>query len=134
MFIFFCPLTRVPPARSQVVINLGLVYKVQHHCGVIFQFVAFVRKRKRMVPDIVAAGGRYDHLVGFLSVWRGGSSGGRAASPVTERSAVGVPLNLSQLGQDALPAMPRTSGSGCLVVVVVVGGARGLPLIGCQLC
>lgn len=48
----------------QVVINLGLVYKVQHHSGVIFQFVAFIKKRKRTVPDILAAGGRYDHLVG----------------------------------------------------------------------
>lgn len=52
----------------QVVINLGLVYKVQYHSGVIFQFVAFIRKRKRTVPDIVAAGGRYDHLVGLLQV------------------------------------------------------------------
>ncbi|KAG7259067.1 hypothetical protein CRUP_026599, partial [Coryphaenoides rupestris] len=39
--------------KLQVVVNLGLVYKVQHHSGVIFQFVAFVRKRKRTVPDIV---------------------------------------------------------------------------------
>lgn len=46
-----------------MVVNLGLVYKVQHHSGVFFQFVAFVRKRKRTVPDIIAAGGRYDHLV-----------------------------------------------------------------------
>lgn len=78
---FFCPLTRVSPPCSQVVINLGLVYKVQHHCGVIFQFVAFVRKRKgtRTVPDIVAAGGRYDHLVGFPSGWCGSSSGGGAS-------------------------------------------------------
>ena len=50
-----------------MVVNLGLVYKVQHHSGVIFQFVAFIRKRKRTVPDIVAAGGRYDHLVGFTA-------------------------------------------------------------------
>lgn len=64
MFVCRCPLTRVSAPRSQVVIYLGLVYKVQHHCGVIFQFVAFVKKRKRTVPDIVAAGGRYDHLVG----------------------------------------------------------------------
>lgn len=78
LFFFFlflsCPLTRVPPLRLQVVINLGLVYKVQHHCGVIFQFVAFVRKRKRTVPDIVAAGGRYDHLVGCQHV-QGDQSG-----------------------------------------------------------
>lgn len=74
-FFFFCPPTRVSPLCSQVVINLGLVYKVQHHCGVIFQFVAFVRKRKRTVPDIVAAGGRYDHLVSFQGVWCDRSSG-----------------------------------------------------------
>lgn len=53
----------------QVVINLGLVYKVQHHSGVIFQFVAFIRKRKKIVPDIVAAGGRYDHLVGVTAAY-----------------------------------------------------------------
>lgn len=41
------------------------MYKVQHHSGVIFQFVAFIKKRKRTAPDIIAAGGRYDHLVGF---------------------------------------------------------------------
>lgn len=46
-----------------MVVNLGLVYKVQHHCGVIFQFVAFIKKHRRTVPDIMAAGGRYDHLV-----------------------------------------------------------------------
>lgn len=49
-------------------INLGLVYKVQHHSGVIFQFVAFIRKRRRTVADILAAGGRYDHLVGFTVI------------------------------------------------------------------
>uniref|UniRef100_A0AAX7UEW5 non-specific serine/threonine protein kinase n=1 Tax=Astatotilapia calliptera TaxID=8154 RepID=A0AAX7UEW5_ASTCA len=49
--------------KLMVVINLGLVYKVQHHSGVIFQFVAFIRKRRRTVPDILAAGGRYDHLI-----------------------------------------------------------------------
>ena len=58
MFVCWC---------LQVVVNLGLVYKVQHHSGVIFQFVAFIRKRKRTVADIVAAGGRYDHLVGGYS-------------------------------------------------------------------
>uniref|UniRef100_A0A8C1UB93 Eukaryotic translation initiation factor 2 alpha kinase 4 n=1 Tax=Cyprinus carpio TaxID=7962 RepID=A0A8C1UB93_CYPCA len=49
--------------KLQVVVNLGLVYKVQHHCGVIFQFVAFIKRRKRTVPDVLAAGGRYDHLI-----------------------------------------------------------------------
>lgn len=60
----FSPHFNADVSSLQVVVNLGLVYKVQHHSGVIFQFVAFIRKRKRTVPDIVAAGGRYDHLVG----------------------------------------------------------------------
>lgn len=48
---------------SQVSINLGLVYKVQQHNGVIFQFVAVIRRRQRAVSEILAAGGRYDLLV-----------------------------------------------------------------------
>lgn len=47
----------------QVLINLGLVYKVQQHSGIIFQFVAFIRRRQRAVSEILAAGGRYDLLV-----------------------------------------------------------------------
>lgn len=67
-FFLFCFSFNKNVSALQVVVNLGLVYKVQHHSGVIFQFVAFIRKRKRTVPDIVAAGGRYDHLVRFTVV------------------------------------------------------------------
>ncbi|XP_074221995.1 eIF-2-alpha kinase GCN2 isoform X3 [Camelus bactrianus] len=49
--------------KLQVLINLGLVYKVQQHNGIIFQFVAFIRRRQRAIPEILAAGGRYDLLV-----------------------------------------------------------------------
>ncbi|XP_064341815.1 eIF-2-alpha kinase GCN2 isoform X3 [Camelus dromedarius] len=48
--------------KLQVLINLGLVYKVQQHNGIIFQFVAFIRRRQRAIPEILAAGGRYDLL------------------------------------------------------------------------
>ena len=47
----------------QVLINLGLVYKVQQHNGIIFQFVAIIRRRQRAISEILAAGGRYDLLV-----------------------------------------------------------------------
>ncbi|XP_023370051.1 eIF-2-alpha kinase GCN2 isoform X2 [Otolemur garnettii] len=53
--------------KLQVLINLGLVYKVQQHSGIIFQFVAFIRRRQRAVPEILAAGGRYDLLVTISS-------------------------------------------------------------------
>uniref|UniRef100_A0A672HF79 Protein kinase domain-containing protein n=1 Tax=Salarias fasciatus TaxID=181472 RepID=A0A672HF79_SALFA len=74
--------------KLRVVVNLGLVYKVQHHSGVIFQFVAFIRKRKRTVPDIVAAGGRYDHLI---LEFRG------PASTVPVPSAVGASVALDKI-------------------------------------
>lgn len=51
------------PFPPQVSINLGLVYKVQQHNGIIFQFLAFSKRRQRVVPEILAAGGRYDLLV-----------------------------------------------------------------------
>lgn len=54
---------------SQVLINLGLVYKVQQHNGIIFQFVALIKRRQRAVSEILAAGGRYDLLVRAGSVF-----------------------------------------------------------------
>lgn len=47
-------------------INLGLVYKMQLHNGIIFQFIAYVKRRQRIVTEILAAGGRYDHLVSII--------------------------------------------------------------------
>uniref|UniRef100_A0A8C2DLR8 Eukaryotic translation initiation factor 2 alpha kinase 4 n=1 Tax=Cyprinus carpio TaxID=7962 RepID=A0A8C2DLR8_CYPCA len=71
-----------------VVVNLGLVYKVQHHCGVIFQFVAFIKRRKRTVPDVLAAGGRYDHLISQFH-------GPAVSGPVP--SAVGASIALDKI-------------------------------------
>lgn len=98
--------------KLQVVINLGLVYKVQHHCGVIFQFVAFVRKRNRTVPDIVAAGGRYDHLI---QEFRG------PASTVPVPSAVGASLALEKVCLAMASMEEPPSVSSCDVLVVPVG-------------
>ncbi|KAF3701327.1 eIF-2-alpha kinase GCN2 [Channa argus] len=98
--------------KLQVVVNLGLVYKVQHHCGVIFQFVAFIRKRKRTVPDIVAAGGRYDHLI---LEFRGPA----ATSPVP--SAVGASVALDKICAAIANMEEPPSVSSCDTIVVPVG-------------
>ncbi|KAM7402881.1 hypothetical protein PAMA_003688 [Pampus argenteus] len=98
--------------KLQVVVNLGLVYKVQHHSGVIFQFVAFIRKRKRIVPDIVAAGGRYDCLI--LEV-RG------PASTVPVSSAVGASVALDKVCAAMANMEEPPSVSSCDVLVVPVG-------------
>uniref|UniRef100_A0A667YT01 eIF-2-alpha kinase GCN2 n=1 Tax=Myripristis murdjan TaxID=586833 RepID=A0A667YT01_9TELE len=98
--------------KLQVVVNLGLVYKVQHHSGVIFQFVAFIRKRKRTVPDIVAAGGRYDHLI---LEFRGPAS----TAPVP--SAVGASVALDKVCAAVANMEEPPSVSSCDVLVVPVG-------------
>ncbi|KAM6961283.1 eIF-2-alpha kinase GCN2 [Aplochiton taeniatus] len=98
--------------KLQVVVNLGLVYKVQHHCGVIFQFVAFIRKRRRLVPDIVAAGGRYDHLI---AEFRGPSS----TTPVP--SAVGASVALDTVCAALATMEEPPPVSSCDVLVVPVG-------------
>uniref|UniRef100_A0AAY5EBD4 eIF-2-alpha kinase GCN2 n=1 Tax=Electrophorus electricus TaxID=8005 RepID=A0AAY5EBD4_ELEEL len=98
--------------KLQVVVNLGLVYKVQHHCGVIFQFVAFIKKRRRTVPDIVAAGGRYDHLV--LEFRAPG-----ATAPVP--SAVGASIALDKICTAVATMAEPPSVSSCDVLVVPVG-------------
>ncbi|KAF7664989.1 hypothetical protein LDENG_00158310 [Lucifuga dentata] len=98
--------------KLQVVVNLGLVYKVQHHSGVIFQFVAFIRKRKRTVPDIVAAGGRYDH---WILEFRGPAS----TAPVP--SAVGASVALDKICAAVANMEEPPSVSSCDVLVVPVG-------------
>ncbi|KAI7805015.1 putative eukaryotic translation initiation factor 2-alpha kinase 4, partial [Triplophysa rosa] len=98
--------------KLQVVVNLGLVYKVQHHSGIIFQFVAFIRKRKRTVPDILAAGGRYDHLIVEFR-------GPTAAGPVP--SAVGASIALDKICSAVANMEEAPVGSFCDVLVVPVG-------------
>ncbi|XP_037097500.1 eIF-2-alpha kinase GCN2 [Syngnathus acus] len=98
--------------KLPVVVNLGLVYKVQHHSGIIFQFVAFIRKRKRIVPDILAAGGRYDHLI---LEFRG------PASTVPVPSAVGASVALDKVCAVVASMEEPPSVSSCDVLVVPVG-------------
>lgn len=98
--------------KLQVVVNLGLVYKVQHHCGVIFQFVAFIRRRKRTVPDILAAGGRYDHLIKEFH-------GPTVSGPVP--SAVGASIALDKICTAVANMEEPPPVSSCDVLVVPVG-------------
>ncbi|KAF3844746.1 hypothetical protein F7725_007909 [Dissostichus mawsoni] len=85
---------------------------VQHHCGIIFQFVAFIRKRKRTVPDILAAGGRYDHLI---LEFRG------PASTVPVPSAVGASVALDKVCAAIANMEEPPSVSSCDALVVPVG-------------
>lgn len=106
--------------KLPVVINLGLVYKVQRHSGIIFQFVAFIRKRKRMVPDIVAAGGRYDHLiVEFQSP--------ASTAPIT--SAVGASVALDKVCAAVASMEEPPPMSSCDALVVPVGHSSLLKAI-----
>ncbi|ELW48177.1 Eukaryotic translation initiation factor 2-alpha kinase 4 [Tupaia chinensis] len=79
--------------KLQVLINLGLVYKVQQHNGIIFQCVAFIRRRQRAVPEILAAGGRYDLLIPQFR-------GPQAMGPVP--TAIGVSIAIDKISAAVL--------------------------------
>lgn len=98
--------------KIQVVVNLGLVYKVQQHCGVVFQFVAFIKKRKRIVPDILAAGGRYDHLILDFR-------GPAAIAPMASAVGASVAFDKICIAVAAMEESPPVSS--CDVLVFPVG-------------
>uniref|UniRef100_A0A8D2L6V2 eIF-2-alpha kinase GCN2 n=1 Tax=Varanus komodoensis TaxID=61221 RepID=A0A8D2L6V2_VARKO len=98
--------------KSQVSINLGLVYKIQQHNGIIFQFIAYIKRRQRIVTDILAAGGRYDHLIPQFR-------GPQAVGPVP--SAVGVSIAIDRISSAVLNLEEPVTLSTCDLLVVSVG-------------
>ncbi|PNJ27391.1 EIF2AK4 isoform 4 [Pongo abelii] len=98
--------------KLQVLINLGLVYKVQQHNGIIFQFVAFIKRRQRAVPEILAAGGRYDLLIPQFR-------GPQALGPVP--TAIGVSIAIDKISAAVLNMEEPVTISSCDLLVVSVG-------------
>ncbi|KAM6202509.1 eIF-2-alpha kinase GCN2 [Rhynchocyon petersi] len=98
--------------KLQVLINLGLVYKVQQHSGVIFQFVAFIRRRQRAVPEILAAGGRFDLLIPQFR-------GPQALGPVP--TAIGVSIAVDKISAAVVSMEEPVTISSCDLLVVSIG-------------
>uniref|UniRef100_A0A7N5JDF9 eIF-2-alpha kinase GCN2 n=1 Tax=Ailuropoda melanoleuca TaxID=9646 RepID=A0A7N5JDF9_AILME len=98
--------------KLQVLINLGLVYKVQQHNGVIFQFVAVIRRRQRAVSEILAAGGRYDLLIPQFR-------GPQALGPIP--TAVGVSIAIDKISAAILNMEEPVTISSCDLLIVSVG-------------
>nr|D4A7V9.2 RecName: Full=eIF-2-alpha kinase GCN2; AltName: Full=Eukaryotic translation initiation factor 2-alpha kinase 4; AltName: Full=GCN2-like protein [Rattus norvegicus] len=98
--------------KLQVSINLGLVYKVQQHNGIIFQFLAFSKRRQRVVPEILAAGGRYDLLIPKFR-------GPQALGPVP--TAVGVSIAIDKIFAAVLNMGEPVTVSSCDLLVVSAG-------------
>ncbi|KAJ1078985.1 hypothetical protein CapIbe_009233 [Capra ibex] len=98
--------------KLQVLINLGLVYKVQQHSGIIFQFVAFIRRRQRAISEILAAGGRYDLLIPQFR-------GPQALGPVP--AAIGVSIAIDKITTAVLNMEEPVTVSSCDLLVVSVG-------------
>ncbi|XP_023974159.1 eIF-2-alpha kinase GCN2 isoform X4 [Physeter macrocephalus] len=105
----FCNLSL---SSNSVLINLGLVYKVQQHSGIIFQFVAFIRRRQRAISEILAAGGRYDLLIPLFR-------GPQALGPVP--TAIGVSIAIDKITAAVLNMEEPVTVSSCDLLVVSVG-------------
>lgn len=98
--------------KLQVLINLGLVYKVQQHSGIIFQFMALIRRRQRAISEILAAGGRYDLLIPRFR-------GPQALGPVP--IAIGVSIAIDKISAAVLNMEEHVTISSCDLLVVSVG-------------
>ncbi|XP_006831844.1 PREDICTED: eukaryotic translation initiation factor 2-alpha kinase 4 [Chrysochloris asiatica] len=98
--------------KLQILINLGLVYKVQQHNGIIFQFVAFTRRRQRAIPEILAAGGRYDLLIPQFR-------GPQTLGPVP--TAIGVSIAIDKISAAVLNMEEPVTISSCDLLVVSIG-------------
>ncbi|XP_067152724.1 eIF-2-alpha kinase GCN2 isoform X8 [Apteryx mantelli] len=115
--------------KLQVSINLGLVYKIQQHNGIIFQFIAYIKRRQRTVPEILAAGGRYDHLTAILGVFFcfvffscfqiPQFRGPQTVGPVP--SAVGVSIAIDKITAAVSSMEDSVSVSSCDLLVVSAG-------------
>ncbi|OWF52320.1 Eukaryotic translation initiation factor 2-alpha kinase 4 [Mizuhopecten yessoensis] len=77
--------------KFPIVFSLGCIYNTQQYSGVIFQIVYDSKKKKRTIPDLIAAGGRYNGLVKKFQ-----SPLAMSATP-TGHSAVGVSIAFEKI-------------------------------------
>ncbi|XP_055957482.1 eIF-2-alpha kinase GCN2-like isoform X1 [Patella vulgata] len=49
--------------KLEIKVTVGLIYNPLQYSGIIFQLMYEHRKKKRLVTDVLAAGGRYDQLI-----------------------------------------------------------------------
>lgn len=97
-----------------MVVDTSMVYNFNHFSGLIFQFVAAnKRKRKRGGVDILAAGGRYDKLI---SHFRRG-----AEAPHPSPGAVGVSIAIEKIVAAVLEKEEDTIPSAYDVFVCSAG-------------
>ncbi|KAM6131451.1 LOW QUALITY PROTEIN: eIF-2-alpha kinase GCN2 [Pterocles gutturalis] len=95
----------------RISINLTSL-QIQQHNGIIFQFIAYIKRRQRTVPEILAAGGRYDHLIPQFR-------GPQTVGPVP--SAVGVSIAIDKITAAVSSVEDSVSVSSCDLLVVSVG-------------
>ncbi|XP_069116071.1 eIF-2-alpha kinase GCN2-like [Argopecten irradians] len=77
--------------KLPIVFSLGCIYNTQQYSGVIFQIVFDSKRKKRTIPELIAAGGRYDGLVKKFQ-----SPISMSTSPIGP-SAVGVSLAFEKI-------------------------------------
>ncbi|XP_054054237.1 eIF-2-alpha kinase GCN2 isoform X3 [Rissa tridactyla] len=80
--------------------------------GIKLQFIAYIKRRQRTVPEILAAGGRYDHLIPQFR-------GPQMVGPVP--SAVGVSIAIDKITAAISSMEESVSVSSCDLLVVSVG-------------
>ncbi|XP_012935952.1 eIF-2-alpha kinase GCN2 isoform X1 [Aplysia californica] len=99
--------------KLEVLVSLGLIYNPQQYSGVVFQVMCDNRKKKRVVREVLAAGGRYDKLIErFVSPLHSTSRPGHG---------VGVSISFDKLVAVVEEEEQSSQLSPCDVIVCTVG-------------
>ncbi|XP_033626734.1 eIF-2-alpha kinase GCN2-like isoform X1 [Asterias rubens] len=110
--------------RLEMIVTLSLVYNIHCFSGVIFQFVAEpVHRKKKTTMDVLAAGGRYDHLIPLFK------KPSLSQHHLTCPAAVGVSVSFEKIVSAVLQdsyLMSETSASVCDILVCAIGSSSSL--------
>ncbi|XP_071963594.1 eIF-2-alpha kinase GCN2-like [Antedon mediterranea] len=107
--------------RAEMKISLSLVYNVHLYSGIMFQFVANIRRKKgKSGMDVLAAGGRYDKLIPLFK-----HAVSSSMQSLLCPCAVGVSIHLEKIvfaGLQDSEEMPST----CDILVCAIGSSCSL--------
>lgn len=104
--------------KLQIIVSLGFLYNVHQYSGVIFQVMCDHRKKNRIIPDVLAVGGRYNNLISkFHSLITHSLS---QQYSVTQH-AVGVSIHFEKIVSALLENPEYQCSSRCDVLVCAIG-------------
>ncbi|KAI8785191.1 eukaryotic translation initiation factor 2-alpha kinase 4 [Biomphalaria glabrata] len=98
--------------KLKIIVTVGLIYNPNQYSGVIFEVMCDSKKKKKLLPEVLAAGGRYDKLIEKFKVYASASEYPRG---------VGISLSFDRLAAVVAEDEQNKNLSPCDVLVCSLG-------------